>query len=46
VTTCASVLASSTGFDWIICVSVSVLAAGFWAYRTTTRLFDWGPRDT
>jgi hypothetical protein len=46
VTTCASVLASSTAFDWIICGSVSLLTASFWAYRATTRRFGWGPRDT
>lgn len=42
----ASVFASSSGLDWTICGCVGVIMTVTCAYRTLTRRFDWGPRDT
>jgi hypothetical protein len=32
--------------DWAICGCVGVIMTSAFTYRTLTRRFDWGPRDT
>jgi hypothetical protein len=39
-------LASMSGFDWTIFGCVALVAISVGAFRTATRRFDWGPRDT